>query len=314
MKGGGPKGGGRGGGKASAKRQPQRRDRTVHFTEADRSALPACSEKTPEADIFLGERARVNEVWMLSTAEELPRGECNLMVLDTACQKTTAGPKWHDNFRRLLLTRFNLEMWLTVPEHETFRFGAGHRFISEFRTGYLVQIVSCAFVLWISEPPVDTHLLASRLLLQALGLLLDLPNRRAALTALNLWNIPVILTTTRHLALDITQFDRDADSTTFPSPDTWTQPRPDEEVTSLPGDDFEFLTLDKHDRLVSVTETPTCRICDESIVDSTDLDRCDSLGVALIRRTSLSDWASSYLYDLPHHQKGTHRPAGSLSG
>ena len=149
-----------------------------------------------EEDIDLG------EAQVLRTSMEDPPG---LAIVDTACQQTVNGRAWRDQYEHELEIR-GLR-GIAQPKKQAFR-GIGGRVISEEAITWPVGIGGCPGELTSSQLPDNSPMLLSRALLEQLGAIVDVAEKKITFTALGVYDQPLTQTNSGHLAIDLLEFPR----------------------------------------------------------------------------------------------------------
>ncbi|CAE7750496.1 RE2 [Symbiodinium sp. CCMP2592] len=126
----------------------------------------------------------------------------DLMILDTACQRTCCGKGWLASFSTLL-EKFGLQCHRT-PFRDAFQFGAGKPVVADHRSYLPVGIGGTNLLIGAGALGVEIPLLASNGLLDDLGMILDLPNSLVTFATLSV-TVP-LLRVGGHLTVRISDF------------------------------------------------------------------------------------------------------------
>eukprot|EP00971_Amphidinium_carterae_P181960 3610779-Amphidinium_carterae.1 len=177
---------------------------TVLASENETSEV--ATSETSEAATYVLEAEPVNAVtthmvWQAEhqRIEKIDNGIVRIWcIVDTACQRSVTSVSWRQALERELGTPLS-----HCKESERFKFGCGGA-LSMRRNAIGTQVHGNRLVVYTSEVPLDIPPLMSRPAMEALGIVLDLGDRRAVLTKLDDQpEVPLCLTH-GHLAL---QFD-----------------------------------------------------------------------------------------------------------
>ena len=164
------------------------------------------------------------------------------MILDTACQRSCCSGEWLDVHTKIL---HNYNMGVkTISASDTFQFGAGPAKTSKHRAYFPVAFDGQAtqgIVLGASIVDAKIPFLASRLVLERLGAIIDFHNQRLHLTKIGI-DVPLMLKH-GHLAVKISSFHNEdhLDETwqRLSRPSLWKKPDPE-----LILDDQSFRSAD----------------------------------------------------------------------
>ena len=138
-----------------------------------------------------------------------------VLVLDTACQGSVAGVKWHRKHHEHLSDMSLCP--LRVLDGEVFKFGDGELRNSQAKCVYPASLdYSQVFLIGLSEMQTYIPALASRPALTDLGCIPNMVTFTVSFLSLQVYNLPLVITQAGHLAVYIDRFPK-----RLPDMDSW---------------------------------------------------------------------------------------------
>ncbi|CAE7840841.1 RE2 [Symbiodinium necroappetens] len=164
------------------------KDRRSHqaFFVKDFGALEVTDQP---ANKHYGKMFQVNVVFGVQARSMHEPSFRGMMILDTACQRTCCGTRWLAE-QAALLDEQALQ-WHSAPLQDVFQFGSGPPLKAKQRAYLPVGIGGVDLLIGAGALEVEIPLLASNRLLDALGMVLDLPNNLVTFTALHV-TVPLL--------------------------------------------------------------------------------------------------------------------------
>ncbi|CAE7223119.1 LZTR1 [Symbiodinium necroappetens] len=150
------------------------------FYMRDFGSLEVTDAEPPEETY--GSVFQINVVFDIQADVPLEPGFQDLMILDTACQRTCCGLDWAKEHTERLLD-FGLKP-RTIACADAFQFGAGRPITARTRTYFPTGLGGADLLIAAGTLDAKIPLLASNRLLDALGMVLDMPNSSMTFTNL----------------------------------------------------------------------------------------------------------------------------------